>query len=355
MAANQTSSETVAKLLDQNANPAPLGLMGFGLTTILLNIHNAGFYELNAMILAMGLFYGGLAQVAAGVMEWRKNNTFGTTAFTSYGLFWLSLVALWLLPAIFPDLKLATAPSELAMAWYFVAWGCFTGYMFIGTLKLNRALQVVFGSLTILFFLLAIRDFGGGAVWGKIAGWEGIFTGLSAVYAAAAQVLNETYKKTILPLGPVSSLSTRFVTDYGNEIAELWIDDIRSGATTPSYTMVPDNELTQSSELALAEVDSWLSGKASNRAIEEFFYNLGQRRNAMNLPLHEMVSALLLLKMEIWTSARQHGVWESAQDLQRVLELNRRLGAFFDKAVYWGTRGYMGDKSPEQLGASIEV
>ena len=91
MANSITSNETVTKLLDTNANPAPLGLMGFGLTTVLLNIHNAGFFELNSMILAMGIFYGGVAQIIAGVMEWKKNNTFGTLAFTSYGFFWLTL------------------------------------------------------------------------------------------------------------------------------------------------------------------------------------------------------------------------------------------------------------------------
>ena len=78
-------------LKDTTANPAPLGLLGFGMTTVLLNIHNAGYYELNTMILSMGIFYGGIAQIFAGLMEWKKNNTFGTTAFTSYGLFWLTL------------------------------------------------------------------------------------------------------------------------------------------------------------------------------------------------------------------------------------------------------------------------
>ena len=96
MANSIISTETVTKMLDTNANPAPLGLMGFGLTTVLLNIHNAGFFELNSMVLAMGIFYGGIAQIIAGVMEWRKNNTFGTLAFTSYGLFWLTLAGIWL-------------------------------------------------------------------------------------------------------------------------------------------------------------------------------------------------------------------------------------------------------------------
>jgi uncharacterized protein len=182
------------------ANPAPLGLLGFGMTTVLLNIHNAGFYPLNTMILAMGIFYGGIAQIIAGIMEWKKGNTFGTTAFTSYGLFWLTLVALLLLPQM--GLGTATTPGPLAA--YFFVWGLFTLVMFIGTLKLNRALQVVFGSLTILFFLLCIRDSTGSAVVGKIAGYEGIICGLSAIYAALAQVLNEVYGKVVLSLGSIT-------------------------------------------------------------------------------------------------------------------------------------------------------
>jgi uncharacterized protein len=200
----------VAKLHDVTANPGPLGLMAFGMTTVLLNIHNAGFYGLSTMIVAMGIFYGGLAQVIAGLMEWKKNSTFGMTAFTSYGLFWLSLVALWVLPK-WTGME---APNETAMAWYLFSWGVFTGLMFVGTLRINRALQVVFLSLTILFILLAFRDWAGGAAsadtflgvsgstWGKIAGWEGIFTGLSAVYASIAQVWNEVYGRVILPIGP---------------------------------------------------------------------------------------------------------------------------------------------------------
>lgn len=184
---------------DTTANPAPLGLLGFGLTTVLLNIHNAGYYELNSMILAMGIFYGGLAQIIAGIMEWKKNNTFGTTAFTSYGLFWLTLVGLLFLP----KLGLADATSKPAFAAYFFMWGLFTFVMFLGTLRINRALQFVFLSLTILFFLLAARDYLGSAAIGTLAGYEGIVCGLSAVYAALAQVLNEVYKKVVAPLGPM--------------------------------------------------------------------------------------------------------------------------------------------------------
>ena len=95
---NTQTNVVTATIKDLTANPAPLGLLGFGMTTVLLNIHNAGFFPMSAMILAMGIFYGGIAQVIAGIMEWKKNNTFGTTAFTSYGFFWLSLVALIVMP-----------------------------------------------------------------------------------------------------------------------------------------------------------------------------------------------------------------------------------------------------------------
>ncbi|NLG66714.1 MAG: acetate uptake transporter [Actinobacteria bacterium] len=191
--------ESVITIKDTTANPAPLGLLGFGMTTVLLNIHNAGIYELGTMILAMGIFYGGMAQIIAGIMEWKKNNTFGTTAFSSYGLFWLTLVGLLL----FKKWGWWEGTSDNALAWYFLAWGFFTFCMFIGTLKLNRALQTVFLTLTVLFLLLAIRDWTGSEVVGKIAGWEGIVCGLSAIYAAVAQIWNEVYGRVVLPLGPV--------------------------------------------------------------------------------------------------------------------------------------------------------
>jgi succinate-acetate transporter protein len=188
------------KLTDLTANPAPLGLMGFGMTTVLLNIHNAGFYPMNSMILAMGFFYGGLAQVIAGIMEWKKGNTFGTTAFTSYGLFWMTLVGLVLLPK--SEIYSGLATTSFPFAAYLFMWGVFTLFMFIGTLKATRALQVVFLALAILFFLLAVGNYLGPAGAGilKIAGYEGIFTGLSAIYAALGQVLNEMYGKKMVPL-----------------------------------------------------------------------------------------------------------------------------------------------------------
>jgi uncharacterized protein len=186
---------TTASIL---ANPAPLGLMGFGATTVLLNLHNAGIIAATSlgMIFAMGIFYGGIAQIIAGVLEFRKGNTFGTLAFTSYGLFWISLVTLLLLP----KMGLADAVDNVSMAFYLGIWGLFTLYMFVGTLKKDRALQVVFGSLALLFFLLAIGDYTGIA-WVKTwAGYEGIVCGLSAIYLACADVLNETYGRPVLPV-----------------------------------------------------------------------------------------------------------------------------------------------------------
>lgn len=178
--------------VDCTANPAPLGLLGFGLTTVLLNLHNAGFFALDSMILGMGIFYGGIAQIIAGIMEWKKGNTFGTTAFTSYGLFWLSLIGL----LVMPKLGWVEASNSTAMGAYFFMWGLFTAVMFYGTLKINRRLQFVFASLAILFFLLAVRDWTGNTTIAVITGWEGIVCGFSAIYAALAQVLEELYSKS---------------------------------------------------------------------------------------------------------------------------------------------------------------
>jgi uncharacterized protein len=193
---------SITQIKDTTGNPAPLGLLGFGMTTVLLNLHNAGFYELNAMILAMGICYGGLAQIIAGIMEWRKNNTFAATAFVSYGLFWLSLVTM----IILTKLGWGAPSNDTAMAAYLGMWGLFTFVMFIGTLRLHLAGQIVFGSLTVLFFLLAIGDyFDASAEFRHVTGYEGIFCGFSAIYAGLAQVLNELFGRTVLPLGIVKN------------------------------------------------------------------------------------------------------------------------------------------------------
>jgi len=113
------------------ANPAPLGLMGFGMTTILLNLHNIGLFPMDVIILAMGIFYGGIAQIFAGLLEYKKGNTFGLTAFTSYGSFWLTLVAILL----FPKMGLTEATNGHFLGVYLAIWGVFTLFMFFGTLN----------------------------------------------------------------------------------------------------------------------------------------------------------------------------------------------------------------------------
>lgn len=177
------------------ANPAPLGLLGFGLTTCLLNLHNAGFIPLSIVIIAMGFALGGAAQIIAGIMEFKKNNTFGATAFTAYGFFWWSLILIWMNP--FKGIEAADATS---MGFYLLLWCIFTGFMFIGTLKHNRAIQIVFGSLAVLFLLLSLANFTGSEAIHTVAGFVGIFCGLSAIYNAMAQIINNEYGKTIMPL-----------------------------------------------------------------------------------------------------------------------------------------------------------
>lgn len=186
---------------DSSANPGPLGLFGFGMTTVLLNLHNAGFFEINSMILAMGIFYGGTAQVIAGILESKKNNTFGMTAFISYGFFWLTFVGL----VVMPKLGWIPAASETALASYLVMWGIFTGLLFVGTLRLNRALQFVFATLTILFFLLAAGDATGNKSITHFAGYEGLVCGFAAIYTGAATLLNEVYGRNFWPVGTVTN------------------------------------------------------------------------------------------------------------------------------------------------------
>ena len=179
------------------ANPAPLGLAGFGITTLLLNVVNAGIIDKASigMVLPVGLFYGGLAQLLAGMWEYKKNNTFGATAFSSYGAFWLAFAVMELLV-----MNKAIDPIPVAgLTVFLVAWGIFTTYMFIGTLRISVALMVVFAGLAILFYLLAIGEHNSDIH--KIAGYEGLFTAGAALYASAAQVINEAWGKYVLPLG----------------------------------------------------------------------------------------------------------------------------------------------------------
>ncbi len=196
------------------ANPAVLGLTCFGMTTILLNLHNAGLFKQDAPILAMGIFLGGIAQIIAGIMEYKKGNTFGTTAFIAYGSFWLTLVFIIIMkPALMgwqigEKTLLVLEPANKGFAWYLALWGLFTLLMFVGTLRVNRVLQFVFLSLTTLYGLLAVHfawfSYPGksGTVL-KIAGVIGIICGASAIYLAQAELWNEMYGKVIAPIWPM--------------------------------------------------------------------------------------------------------------------------------------------------------
>ena len=179
----------------KTANPGPLGLLGFGMTTVLLNLHNAGIIELSIVIVAMGLALGGAAQIVAGITELRIGNTFGGAAFTAYGFFWWSLCIIWINP-----FHLINSADPVSMGFYLLLWGIFTLFMFFGTLFHNRITQLVFLSLAILFFLLAIGDFSGNHTITVIAGYVGIVCGLSAIYSALGQIVNGEAGRTIFPL-----------------------------------------------------------------------------------------------------------------------------------------------------------
>ena len=180
----------------QLANPGALGLAGFGLNTILLQIHNIGLIE-STVPLIFGFFWGGLAQIIAGMIDARRGDTFGLTAFTSYGLFWIGLSFAFLLQWI-GLVKLDNA----GLAWMFIGWGIFTGYMTIGTFKISKLHIFIFASLTLLFFLLAAVFFG--AIRPIVAGIEGLICGASAVYGSAAVVLHDKFGRWVFPIGVIS-------------------------------------------------------------------------------------------------------------------------------------------------------
>ncbi len=180
------------------ANPAPLGLLGFGMTTVLLSLVNAGIISAQGvgMVLAMAIFYGGIAQLFVGWLEYKRGSTFGTVAFFSYGSFWLSLAMIY----IIPDLALVGPVDLVSRGTYLIMWGIFSIFMFLCTLKLNRGLQVVFSTLVALFFIVGIGEIMNNATIIAIGGFEGIFVGGAAMYVAAAEILNEMYERKVLPL-----------------------------------------------------------------------------------------------------------------------------------------------------------
>ena len=188
--------------ISPTANPAPLGLAGFGLTTVVLSSINAGLLRgdaptLTAVVVPLAFAYGGIAQIIAGILEFKNGNTFGTVAFTSYGLFWWwyafllwTVGAGWLKP-----------PAASAVGVTLLMWGVFTLYMWIATFRSNLAVWSVFLLLWITFFLLAAGDLGMGPAWRTAGGWLGLATGIDALYVSFAEVTNATFKRAVLPLG----------------------------------------------------------------------------------------------------------------------------------------------------------
>lgn len=177
------------------ADPGPLGLAGFGLTTCVLSAMNAGIVPATDMgvVLPLAMAYGGASQLLAGMWEFRKGNTFGATAFTSYGAFWISF---YLLVSHVSSLGSGVG---VGIGMFLLMWGIFTLYMFVGTFYLNKALFFVFLFLTITFFLLASANFSGTSV--VVGGWFGIITGVLALYTSFAGIMNANANKIVIPLG----------------------------------------------------------------------------------------------------------------------------------------------------------
>jgi succinate-acetate transporter protein len=177
-------------------------LAAFALTTFVLSLFNAGLLSEagEPVVFSLGLFYGGLAQFAAGMWEFKNNNTFGATAFTSYGAFWL---AFWGLEQFYAA-DIPPAALEVGVGWFLIAWGFFTAYMWIGSFKVNTAVMIVFLLLASTFFLLGLGDLLGATAIGTIGGYVGLLTALAAWYASAAGVINHNYGRTVLPVGAAS-------------------------------------------------------------------------------------------------------------------------------------------------------
>ncbi|HZQ79328.1 MAG TPA: acetate uptake transporter [Acidimicrobiia bacterium] len=193
--------ETVNALAGSIADPAPLGLAGFALTTFVLSCVNAGWVHKGTepIVLGLALAYGGLAQLLAGMWEFKKGNTFGATAFASYGAFWISFWAF----VVFYAGKVPKADATQAVGLYLFAWGIFTLYMWIASFKTTAAVNIVFFLLTITFFLLAFGEWGTSSGLSKLGGYFGLATAAVAWYASFAGVINSTFGKVMLPTKPL--------------------------------------------------------------------------------------------------------------------------------------------------------
>jgi succinate-acetate transporter protein len=198
MTETRDARRSIVEIKDITAGAGALGLLGYGMPGVLVSLANAGIIEAGSMIIAMAIFMGGFAMFTAGLMEWKKGNTYGMAAYSSYGLFWFSFAALTLLPLL--GITTGTGGAD-AMAAYLALWGLFTLILFIGSLKMSRALQFVLGTLALVFFLEAAGAATGNGTFTIIAGYIGIVSGLAAIYTALAPVLNDIYGRTVAPMG----------------------------------------------------------------------------------------------------------------------------------------------------------
>lgn len=188
---------TDVNIKDKTANPTPLGFTGLGLAAVLLSLSYIGLYPVDSMVASMAIFLGGFAQVFAGIMAWKKGSVFGGTAFCAFGLFWFSFAGLLLMPA----LGWIEGPEPLALAAYLFLWGVYTFIMLIATLKLgSKAIMFIFVTLFLLFMLLAVINGTGNTGLLVIAGYVGLIMGLSALYTALGEVLNDAYGRTVVPI-----------------------------------------------------------------------------------------------------------------------------------------------------------
>ena len=203
---DETAGTTAAVVHPTTANPAPLGLAAFALTTFVLSFFNAGLVSEKGepVVFGLALFYGGVAQFLAGMWEFRTGNTFGATAFSSFGAFWLSFWAL----LHFYAAKIPTADAGHAIGLYLIAWGIFTCYMFIASLRTTGAVAAVFLLLAATFIILGIGNAGGTSGIVKLGGWVGLATALVAWYASFAEVTNATFGRVVFPTVPLRRTET---------------------------------------------------------------------------------------------------------------------------------------------------
>ena len=201
-----TSGGTAVQPVDPTkhiADPGPLGLAGFAATTFALSVVNAGLIGKGAapVVLPLALFYGGLAQLLAGMWEFRKNNTFGATAFGTYGAFWIAYA---LYAWQFMD-KIGPADQAHATGLFLLVFTIFTGYMAIASVRTSVALMGVLVLLFLTYLFLTIGEFSGSDSMAKVGGWLGLVTAVVAWYASFASVVNSTFKRTILPVVPLTA------------------------------------------------------------------------------------------------------------------------------------------------------